>query len=149
VTRTTFGRGSFATSEKLTHFLFVRHRSSAEILRALLVSIDGIGKVKSALQSITCKWANRKRKEFSRAEITKVLQVCGKLSDHDLENLEDAIESFVHLVIATPDSLNSNFEHWTDRLRETICRRGLQQTAGCGGDSILRAIMEDTENTSV
>jgi hypothetical protein len=128
--------------------LFVLHCSSAELLRALLVSIDGIDKVKRVLLSVTCKWANRVWKGFSRTDLTKILQFCGKLSDHDLENLEDAIENFVSLIIATPDSLNSNYEHWTDRLRENIRRRGFRETAGCG-DSIHRVIMDDTENTIV
>jgi hypothetical protein len=127
----------------------VRHRSSAELLRALLVSIEGIDKMKSVLLSVTCKWANRVWKGFSRTDLTTILQFCGKLSVHDLENLEDTIDSFVSLIIATPDSLNSNFYHWTDRLRENIHRHGLREPAGCGNSMHRVIIRDDTENTIV
>jgi hypothetical protein len=94
--------------------------SSARLLRALLVSIDGSDKVKGVLLVVTSKWSNRSRNGFTRTDLTTILQRIGGLSDHELENLEDDIARFEAFVAATPDALNSNFYHWTDRLREKI-----------------------------
>jgi hypothetical protein len=97
--------------------------STARLLRTLLVSIDGSDEVKRVLLVVTSKWSNRARKGFTRTDLATILQRIGGLSDHELENLEDDIAHFEAFVVATPDSSNSNFYHWTDRLREKI-RRG-------------------------
>jgi hypothetical protein len=104
--------------------------STARLLLTLLVSIDGSDKVKRVLQVLTGKWSNRAREGFTRTDLTTILQRIGGLLDHELENLEDDIARFEAFVVATPDALNSNFYHWTDRLREKIRRGDSSETRG-------------------
>jgi hypothetical protein len=113
----TFGAALTFTSLSRKNFSFC---PSARLLQTLLVSIDGSDKVKRVLQGVRSKWLDREWDGFTRTDLTTILQRNGGLSDHELDTLEDDITRFEAFVIATPDALNSNFYHWTDRFRENI-----------------------------
>jgi hypothetical protein len=88
----------------------------------LLVSIDGNDKKEHVVLNIMSKWSNRAWDGFSRADLTTILQRTGGLSNNELENIADSIESFVSFVMGTPDALNSNCYYWTDQLHMEIRR---------------------------